>query len=48
MSDKEFLDELFYRLKDIRKSEGILHISELTLNSQHPLTFYTEVTSNHV
>ena len=48
MNDKEFLNELFYQLKDIKEAENILHISELTPNSQHPLTFYTEVTSNHV
>ena len=47
MDDKEFLNELFYRLKGIKEAEGIQHISELTPNSQHPLTFYTEVTSNH-
>ena len=48
MDDKEFLDELCYRLNDIKETEDILHISELTPNSQHPLTFYSEVTSNHV
>lgn len=47
MDDKELLDGLFYRLKAIKEAEGILHISELTPDGKHPLTFYSEVTSNH-
>ena len=39
MDDRQLLNELFYRLKDIKESEGILHITECTLNDKHPLTF---------
>lgn len=48
MDDKEILNGLFYRLKDIKKAEGILHIRELSPDGKHPLTFYSEVTSHHV
>ncbi len=47
MKDKELLDGLFFRLKDIKDAEGILHISELTIDGKHPLTFYSDVTSHH-
>jgi hypothetical protein len=32
MDDKQLLNGLFYRLKNIKEAEGILHISELTPN----------------
>jgi len=47
MDDKQLLDGLFYRLKNIKEAEGILHISELTPDSKDPLTFYSEITSQH-
>lgn len=47
MDDKELLDGLFYRLKDIKEAEGILHINEINLDGKHPLTYYSEVTSHH-
>ncbi len=47
MSDKELLNGLFYRLKDIKEAEGLLHISELSPDGKDPLTFYSEVTSHH-
>lgn len=47
MDDKELLNGLSYRLKDIKHAEGILHISELSPDGKHPLTFYSEVTSRH-
>ena len=46
MDDKELLNGLFHRLKDIQEAEGILHISKLTLDGKQPLTFYSEVTSH--
>jgi len=30
MNDKDLLNGLFYRLKEIKTAEGILHISELS------------------
>ena len=48
MDDRQLLNELFYRLKDIKETEGILHITECTPNDKHPLTFYHEITSHHV
>ncbi len=47
MNDKQLLSGLFYRLKDIKEAEGILHISELGPDGKYPLTFYSEVTSDH-
>lgn len=48
MDDKQMLDGLFYRLNNIKKTEGILHITECTPNDKHPLTFYHEITRHHV
>lgn len=47
MDDKQLLNGLFYRLKNIKETEGILHIGELTPNGKHPLMFYSEITSHH-
>jgi len=47
MDDKDLLNGFFYRLKDIKADQGILHISELSPNGKNPLTFYSEVTSLH-
>ncbi len=47
MKDKDRLDRLFYRLKEIKEAEGILHISEITPNGKHPLTYYSEVTKEY-
>jgi len=47
MDDKQLLNELFYRLKNIQEGEGILHISELTPDGKNPLTFYSDITSHH-
>ena len=46
MNDKDLLNGLFYRLKEIKTAEGILHISELRPNGKDFLTFYSEVTSH--
>jgi len=46
MNDKDPLNSLFYRLKEIKTAEGILHISELRPNGKDFLTFYSEVTSH--
>jgi hypothetical protein len=35
MDDKQLLNRLFYRLKNIKEAEGILHISELTPAGAH-------------
>lgn len=48
MNNKELLKGLFYRLKDIKEAEGLLHISELSPDGKNPLAFYSEVTSRHV
>lgn len=45
MNDKDLLNCLFYRLKEIKTAKDILHISELKPNGKDPLTFYSEVTS---
>ena len=45
--DKQLLNELFHRLKNIKEAEGILHIDEITTNGKHSLTFYSEITSHH-
>jgi hypothetical protein len=47
IDDKQLLDGLFYRLKNIKETEGILHINELTFNGKHPVTFYSEITCHH-
>lgn len=47
MNDKDILDRLFYRLKDIKEAEGILHISEINFDGKHPLTYYSEVTKEY-
>lgn len=44
MNDKDLLNCLFYRLKEIKTAKDILHISELKPNGKDPLTFYSEVT----
>lgn len=46
MNDKDLLNGLFYRLKEIKTAEGVLHISELRPNGKDFLTFYSEVTSH--
>lgn len=45
MQDKELLDDLFYRLKDIKEEKGMLHIAERNIDNTRPLTFYTKVTT---
>jgi hypothetical protein len=47
MNDKGRIDWLFYRLKDIKEAQRILHINELRLDGKEPLTFYSEVTAHH-
>jgi hypothetical protein len=47
MDDKQLLNELFYRLKNIKETEGILHINELTSNGKNSFAFYSEITSQH-
>lgn len=44
MSDKVILDNLFYRLNEIQKSEGIRHISKIEFRGKHSLTYYSEIT----
>jgi len=48
MSDKDILDNLFYRLNEIMKSEGIQHISEIKFDDKHSLTFYSEIVNNSI
>jgi len=47
IDDKQLLNRLFYRLKNIKEAEGLLHISELTPDGKHPLTFYSDITSHY-
>lgn len=47
IQDKDLLDGLFFRLKDIKEAEGILHINQLTIDGKPSLAFYYEVTSHH-
>ncbi len=47
IEDLDILNSLFYRTGEIKKSEGILHLTERELDNKHPLTYYSEVTHNH-
>ena len=47
MSNQFVLDNLLDRLREVKKQEGILHISEIKLGGKHPLTHYSEVTNSH-
>ncbi|MEE9466404.1 MAG: hypothetical protein V3W14_12625 [Candidatus Neomarinimicrobiota bacterium] len=47
MDDKDLLNGLFYRLKDIREAEGIQHIAKLSIGGKHPLSYFSEVTSHY-
>lgn len=46
MDDKELLDALFYRLRDMKEAESLLRLDEIRLDGMHPLTFYSEVTND--
>ena len=48
MNDKDILNNLFYRLNEIMKNEGIQHISEIKFDNKHPLTFFSEITDNSI
>ncbi|MCH7886826.1 MAG: hypothetical protein IIA58_02560 [Candidatus Marinimicrobia bacterium] len=48
MNDKEILDELFYQLNQIQEAESLEHINKITIDDKHPLTFYSEVTDQHL
>lgn len=48
MNDKDILNNLFYRLNEIMKNEGIQHISEIKFDNKHPLTFFSKITDNSI
>ncbi|NHZ85848.1 MAG: hypothetical protein GWP19_08200 [Planctomycetia bacterium] len=48
MNDKDILNNLFNRLNEIMKNEGIQHISEIKFDNKHPLTFFSEITDNSI
>lgn len=48
MDDMKLINGLKNRLKEIKEVEGILHINELSPEGKHFLTFYSEVTSQHM